>query len=151
MPTPIEDPVLGRLTWDKVYGEWTWTFAVPLADGSAVRAYTLPDAAWDPLDLESLPRIRALVEWLRGNEPSLRARVAAEMFEEWREDYWDPYTDGAATPELLAARLRLVEVILVPDGLAYLEYHFDSAFDPGAIRLGLDSTGAVAIKPGYPW
>src|SRR5690242_21456013 len=74
MPTPIEDPVLGRLTWDKVYGAWTWTFAVPLADGSAIRANMLPDAAWDPLNLDSLPRIRALVEWLRGNEPSLRAR-----------------------------------------------------------------------------
>jgi hypothetical protein len=151
MPIPIEDPVLGRLTWEKVYERWTWAFAVPLADGSAVRAYTLPDGDWDALSRESLPRIRALVEWLRGNEPSLRARVAAEMFEEWREDYWDPHTDGVATPKGLAARLRLVEVTFVPDGLAYLEYHFDSAFGPGAIRLGLDSTGAAAIKPGYPW
>ena len=35
MPTPFEDPVLGRVAWDKVYGAWTWTFAVPLTDGYA--------------------------------------------------------------------------------------------------------------------
>jgi hypothetical protein len=91
------------------------------------------------------------VEWLGGNEPSLRAHVAAEMLEQWRADHWDPATDGPATAERLAARLRLVEVTFVPDGLAYLWYDFDAAADPGRIRLGLDSTGAVAIKPGYAW
>src|SRR5262249_40229271 len=151
VPIPLQDPVLGRLTWEKVYASWTWTFAVPLTDGHSIRAYTLSDATWDPLSGESLPRIRALVEWLRENEPSLREKVAAEMFEEWREDYWDTDTDGVAAPEKLAARLRLVEITFVPDGLAYLWYHFDSAHGPGQIRLGLDSTGAVAIKPGYPW
>jgi hypothetical protein len=151
VPVIIEDPVLGRLTWEKVYGRWTWTFAVPLTSGNAARAYTLPDAGWEPPGGESLHRIRALVEWLGGNEPSLRAHVAAEMLEQWRADYWDPGTDGPATAERLAARLRLVEVTFVPDGLAYLWYDFDAAAGPGQIRLGLDSTGAVAIKPGYAW
>jgi hypothetical protein len=132
---PIEDPVLGRLTRDRLYGRWTWSFAVTLPDGSSVRAYTLPEAAWDPLCGASLPGIRPLVGWLRENEPSLRARVAAEMFEPWRLDYWDPDMDAVATP----------------DGLAYLEYHFDSFAGPGAIRLGLDSTGEVVIRPTYPW
>jgi len=151
VPTPIEDPVLGRLSWERVYGRWTWTFSVPLTDGNAARAYTLPAAAWNPLNGESLPRIRSLGEWLAGNEPSLRAHIAAEICAEWRADYWDPDTDGAATPARLAARLRLIEITFVSDGLGYLWYDFGSAHGLGQIRLGLDATGAVVIKPSRPW
>jgi hypothetical protein len=146
----IEDPVLGRLVWERVYERWCWTFPVSLDDGLTVRAYALPHPDWDPLSDEHLPRIRALVVWLRENAASLRARVVAEMFDEWRLDYWNSEADGDPTPEFLAGRLRLMEITLVPNGLAYLEYHFDSVFGPGAIRLGITSTGEVVIKPQYP-
>jgi hypothetical protein len=148
--TEVEDPVLGRMTWREVYASHTWACSVAIG-GRTVEAHAVPESGWDPLSSDSLAAMRSIVEWLRGNEPVLRERIGAELFEVWQLDYADPETDAGVNAEAWAARLRLGEISFLSNGLAHLVYDFDTTVGRRSVWLTLSPSGEITGGPGFPW
>jgi hypothetical protein len=144
----IQDPLLGPLAWNEPLERWEFVLKT---ESGPVDAMILADPCWDPLGPEPLERTRASAFWIGANEPHLRARVAAAMFEEWWTDYGDPVVDESVELANFAGVLRLGEVTYAADGLAYLWYVNDHQAGGELIRLQIDPAGEIVTPPATPW
>jgi hypothetical protein len=80
----FNDPVLGAVTWNAEGRAWQFECALP--DGHTVRGSITPEDSQRPLADQGLVEMQRCVGWIRNNEPSIRAHIADEMFEGWRDD-----------------------------------------------------------------
>ena len=117
MAEAIQDPLLGLLTWDETW----WRFEAGLIAGRSVEALIIPEPGWNPFSDESRSRIRACLDWVRANEPSIRAHIGADMFDWWLDSYATE-EDEVSTPEQFAAVIELEGVSFYSDRLARLVY-----------------------------
>jgi hypothetical protein len=110
----VNDEGLGLLTWDD--DQVMWTFEAGPVGGRSVRGAILPEDCRVPLAGVQLETVRALVRWVRQNEPSVREHLTAEMFDWWRDTSGDQAGAAAPTPEEFRARLTLTCVYFFDDG-----------------------------------
>jgi hypothetical protein len=118
---PIEDAVLGRLTWDGRFNEWGARFAV--TPGLLVEVCLTP--AGDEADDVTVARGRDFVHWLRQNEPAARRFAAAELLDVFN----GAWNDGEPlSAQAFADRITLGTAGVTPDGGAVLYYEDGDLF-----------------------
>jgi hypothetical protein len=89
----FKDPTLGRLTW----GANGWEFTFPLTRGRQGRGTIIASSAESRPAAECLAAVRAYVRWFRRKDATLRAHIAAKMFDGWRSGWYDPEIDQTRT------------------------------------------------------
>jgi hypothetical protein len=139
---PIQDPLLGTLTWDETW----WRFDAGPIDGRSVEALIIPDPGWDPLSEVSRTRIRACLDWIRANEPAIRAHICADMFEWWCQSY-ATQEDEVHTPEEFAAAIHLEGISFYSDGLARLVFDDANLVGGHGIWLSVGPNGEFSDGP----
>jgi hypothetical protein len=140
-----QDPVLGPLTWD-ASNAW-WTFDAGPVGGRSVRALIIPDSNWEALSETSLTRIRACVQWIRSNEPAIRAYIGAEMFDWWLDAYYDEDIDTVRTPEEFAATIELAGISFDSGGPARVVYEDNNLVGGHGIWLSVGPNGEFSDGP----
>jgi uncharacterized protein (TIGR03067 family) len=118
---PIDDPVLGRLTWDDDY-DW-WEAQVELSPGPAIDVHVEPGDEKD--DVTAVAGGREFFLWLRRHEPAARGFAAAELLDTHNRSWNDGEPISAGT---FADRMTLESVGIDPDGGASLYYHDGDLF-----------------------
>lgn len=142
MGEPIQDPLLGPLTWDETW----WKFDAGPILGRSVEALIIPDPSWDPLSEASRARIRACLDWIRSNEPSIRAHIGTDMFDWWLDSYASE-EDEVHTPEEFAAAIELEGITFAADGLARLVYDDRNLVGGHGIWLSVGPNGEFSDGP----
>src|SRR5262249_42978440 len=102
------------LTWDDDQAMWTFE-AGPVGD-CPVRGAILPEDRRSPLAGVQLETVRACVEWVRENEPSIREHLTAEVFDWWQDNAGGQGDAVARTVEESGARLPLRCIYFFYDG-----------------------------------
>jgi uncharacterized protein (TIGR03067 family) len=118
---PVEDPVLGRLTWDDNY-DW-WEAQVELKPGLAVEVHVTPGDGKD--DVTAVAGGREFIRWLRRHEPAARRFAAAELLNTHNGSWNDGEPISVRT---FAGRITLEGVGIDSDGGASLYYHDGDLF-----------------------
>jgi hypothetical protein len=134
MPDRIDDPVLGRLTWDADFA-W-WTGEVEFRPGQKIGLV----AGADPPGGDRARPLAQAREWLdrlRGREPEYRASVARQLAR-LRLDGQRPMT-----ADDVAALIRVASVETFPDGSAEVCWEDDEVLFGGhGIVTRIDASGA---------
>jgi hypothetical protein len=118
---PIEDPVLGRLTWDDNF-DW-WEAQIELKPGLTIDAHVELGSAQD--DVAAVAAGREFIRWLRQHEPAARRFAAAELLDTHNDCWNDGKPISART---FAGRMTLESVGITPGGGASLYYHDGDLF-----------------------
>jgi uncharacterized protein (TIGR03067 family) len=118
---PIEDPVLGQLTWDDNY-DW-WEAQVKLKPERAVDVHVEPADEQD--DVTAVAGGREFIRWLRRHEPAARRFAAAELLDT-HNGAWNEGEPISARG--FADRMTLESVGIDADGGASLYYHDGDLF-----------------------
>src|SRR5262245_38139135 len=141
---PVQDPLLGPLTWDADRG-W-WTFDAGPIGGRSVEALIIPDPTWEPMSEASRSRIRACLDWVQANEPAIQSHIGADMFDWWCGSYAQE-EDEVSTPEEFAAAIELEGITFAADGLARLVYDDANLVGGHGIWLSVGPTGEFSDGP----
>lgn len=146
-PTFPSDDTLGPVTWDGEY-RW-WKFEAGPPGGPPIRGKIIPEGEGALPPEEWLRLIRACVAWLRANEPRLRHRVAADMFDYWCQTYCNE-DDEVETVGQFAAAIRTTGVNFT-EGCPAAEVFYDDAglFGNHGIRVEIDPAGAFVRGPDF--
>ncbi|WP_169980836.1 DUF2262 domain-containing protein [Tautonia rosea] len=145
----IDDPVLGRLRWDAVRGEWVFAFTVP--SGKSVRGGITPEDSRLPLEHQGLTEIRDCVSWIVSNEPSIRAFIADHMFEGWKSGWYNEEIDEVITKEGFQEAISMSGVSILEDRVATLYYNDAGLFGGHAIVLSVRGRGEHFIDEPQLW
>jgi hypothetical protein len=133
---------LGTLTWDETW----WRFEAGPIAGRSVEALIVPEPGRDPLGDESRARIRACLDWIRANEPAIRAHIGAEMFDWWLDSYATE-EDEVRTPEEFAAAIELEGISFYSDGPARVVYDDGNLVGGHGIWLSVGPNGEFSDGP----
>jgi hypothetical protein len=101
----------------------------------------LPSEEWRRL-------IRACVVWLRANEPQLRQRVAADMFDYWCQTYRDD-EDEVDSPEAFAAAISTTAVNFSEGRQAEVFYDDAGLFGNHGIWVEVNAAGEFVRGPDF--
>jgi hypothetical protein len=133
MPEQIDDPVLGRLTWDADFS-W-WTGQVEFRPGQKVGLV----AGADPQSADRAKALALAKEWLdrlREREPEYRAWVARQVLHMRRNRQQPMTTDD------VAALIRVGSLETFADGTAEVCWDDDEALFGGhGILTRIDTAG----------
>ena len=137
-PRTHDDPVLGRLEFDRSLRQWRGS-----AQWGAVRVRLVAEGEVDELLADSLATAHALWQSLDAWDARVR-RVAADQLLSLYEDTWRDAVDG---PELDATafgeRILLQSIVVYPDGEFELWFGDDDLFGGHSIRV----VGSLADGP----
>jgi|GEM_PF-2761726 len=145
-----EDPVLGVITWHPSSDDSKgfWEFEAGPVENYSVTGVVVPDAPWEPIQTDELPRIRQTVEWVRGNNFAVRAHIAAEMWDWWYNEYCDPPDrEAVRTPEEFRDKLTLEVIRFEPGEDAFLDYADQGLVCGYGIRIYLSPDGRFTRGP----
>jgi hypothetical protein len=141
----IHDPLLGALE----RGEGLWVFTAGPLPGWPVEGFIVPSPDWDPLGEPTRSGIRACLDWIRQNEPAIRARIAAEMFNRWRASHAER-AKRVRTPAEFAAAIKLEQIGFHSDGSARLVYDDGGLVRGAGIWISVGPNGEFASGPEVP-
>jgi hypothetical protein len=130
---PIDDAVLGRLTWDDNLKYWAGK--VKIGRGKPVNLSITPAKADKDL-AKGRNTARRLVEWLQHNEPNARAFAAKRLLELFN-DVWR--TGRALDAAAFAKRPKLETIAIEPSGSVTLWYADGGLFRGHSITVDLSS------------
>jgi hypothetical protein len=142
---PIDDEILGRLTWDADMG--TWQFEVGPIAGRSIPGTIRPDDDRQPLNDQGLDEIRTCVQWIRANEPAIRSYIASKMFNNWRSNWYDEDDDAVATIDGFRDAISLASVSILEDRKATLIYDDGDLFGGHAIVTTVGADGRFEHEP----
>jgi hypothetical protein len=145
-PTFPSDDILGPVTWDEEY-RW-WKFEAGPTGGPPIRGKIIPEDEGALPSEEWLRLIRACVVWLRANEPQLRHRVAADMFDYWCQTYRDD-EDEVDSPEAFAAAIRTTGLNFTEGGRAEVFYDDAGLFGNHGIWVEVNPAGEFVRGPDF--
>jgi len=117
---PIDDPVLGKLTWNDNFDEWDGR--VVLHPELEVVCHFTPSGGQDE---QIVTAGRDFIAWLRTNEPAARRYAASELLDT-HNDCWND--DDPISAETFADRMTLETAAIRPDGAAGLYYRDGNLF-----------------------
>jgi hypothetical protein len=145
-----EDSILGVITWspsgDDDDGFWEFE-AGPVRD-HPVTGVVVPEAPWEPIRPDDLPRIRQTVQWVRGHDFAIRAHIAAQMWDWWYNEYCDPPDrEAVRTPEEFRDKLTLEVVRFEPGEDAFLDYADHGLVCGYGIRIYVTPDGRFTRGP----
>jgi hypothetical protein len=144
-PKPIDDEVLGRVTWDRRRGYWRFEVALPSGRvvpgtiASLDRSYPLPPPV--------LEEIRECVRWVRDNEPAVRRHVARELYEGWRNGMYEEEIEYVPPVEQFREAITLVGVNVYEDRKARAVYDAGNLFGGDWIEQAVGRGGAFDGEP----
>jgi hypothetical protein len=145
MREPIQDPILGVLTWDDK-DRW-WRFDAGPVAGRSIGAIAGPEPNWDPVSEDSLKWMRACVQWIRANVPAIREYIAREMFDWWLDSYYDEEIDEVTTPEGFRDTIELDGISFYANGKASVVYNDHNLVGGHAICLSVGPNGEFSDGP----
>jgi hypothetical protein len=145
MPEPIQDPVLGSITWEEA-DRW-WRFDVGTFGGRKISGVMCPEPGWDPVSDPPLAQLRAIVSWIRANEPAIRAHITAEMFQWWLDAYYDPEIDDVTTPEGFREAISIAGLGYYSDQSAQVIYDDGDLIGGHSITLHVGPNGEFSRGP----
>lgn len=117
---PINDPILGKLTWNDDFDHWD--ARVVIKPGLEVDCHLDPT---DDQDERIMEAGRKFIAWLRKKEPAARRYAASELLDT-HNDNWNHGDPISA--RTFASRMTLETVSLRSDGDAGLYYHDGDLF-----------------------
>ncbi|WP_020473596.1 DUF2262 domain-containing protein [Zavarzinella formosa] len=133
MSESIDDPLLGRLTWD--HSQNLWTGQAMLRTGRRVKLVL--DPTDKPLDRALLLAGQGLA-WVQGNEEQARLAVADDYLAVFNREWTE---EGPITREEFARRIELIEIGFGPDGAPNLWYDDGDLFAGHSISAYFDANG----------
>jgi hypothetical protein len=134
MPERIDDPVLGRLTWDADFA-W-WAGEVEFRPGQRIGLVAGADSQSGDR-AKPLAQARAWLDRLREREPEYRAWVARQLAP------MRPERDRPMTADEITALIRVASVETFPDGSAEVCWEDDQVLFGGhGIVTRIDPSGA---------
>ena len=142
---PINDPVLGLLEWNAESSQWKTQLQLPT--GALFECSIHPDDHRIPLQLQGLEQIRSTIQWLRNNEPELRGRIAAAMFDWWLEGWYDEEIDTVTSKQEFAETISLAAVDVYEDLKHHVHYDDGDMIGGHGIILTIDSNGTITDGP----
>jgi hypothetical protein len=139
----FDDPILGRVNWIHGLRGGEWRFAFTVDQGPAIAASVFPglppdDPGWD--------EVRTHIAWLQKNERLVRSRIATELFDQWKENWYDAEAEEVPIERLQDA-ITLVGVNFYEDRQPELVYTDRGHFDEQLIVVVLNSDGEFARGP----
>ena len=145
-----EDPTLGAIVWYPLGDDDNgfWEFEAGPVGGHSVTGVVVPKVAWEPIAPGELPRIRQTVQWVRANDPAIRAHIATQMWEWWSEEYCDsPDLEEVATPEAFRDTLELEVIRFEPGADVFLDYADHGLVQGYGIRIYVSPDGRFTDRP----
>jgi hypothetical protein len=145
MHDPFDDPVLGRVEWNAE--RRCWHFDAGPVDGRPI------PATYDPADDRLPPAqhgwdgVRACVQWVRANEPAVRAYMTERLFKGWREGWYDEEIDDLTSPEEFRDKLRLSGINFYDDQEGRLIYEDGGLFGGHGFSLRVNAAGQFVAGP----
>jgi hypothetical protein len=137
----IHEEQLGRLTWDPPRG--CWTGEVELFPGQLVQL-----GIYQEVDLwAALTAARSTLDRIGENEYDLRQSAAAELI----DDYNEEWNDGPLPldEEEFSKRMRLTAITFFPNGEAELFYDDGGLFERQTILIAVGA-GGTFLDVGFP-
>ena len=132
---PIDDPVLGRLTWNAKY-EW---YEGELARGGSAVSISL-DAGGEPEPAAALRRARAVAAELDRHAAAAQDYAAAELLDLKTENWLDD-DEPAVTAEEFRRRMTLESIAFSPDRTVTFYHNDGDLFAGHAIQVVMDEEG----------
>ena len=128
--TNMEDNGIGHVEWDK---DKPWSGIIKLANGKTARV------EFD-IDESGEQAARKTLKHLVTNETQIRRRVAVSLLKYCR-DWID---DDIATPEKLASRIELADILFYEGGDGQLYYEADDdLFTDHTVCVWFDAAGEI--------
>jgi hypothetical protein len=142
---PYTDPNIGAATWDDDRGEWLFTVVFP--SGRIAEGSVRPED--DSLHLSSpdLEESRACVRWVRANEPVMRQYVADKMYRLYLNNWHNPESGPPLTQDEFRDRLALVNVNVLEDHRASLQFSDAECFGGHWITFSVGADGKLDEEP----
>jgi hypothetical protein len=128
----MEDNRFGKVEWDK---DKPWSGIITLVNGKTA------NVEFD-IDEAEVEGAHNTLKLLVGNEPQIRHKIAVSLFEHFTD--WIP--DYITTPEQLALRIELSDILFGEGGGGQLYYYAngeDDIFTSHAICVWFDADGEI--------
>ena len=139
----FDDPILGHVAWDdQRHG---WQCHPILQSGKPIPCTIFPED--ERLTSKGLDELCRCVRWLQHNEPAVRERITAIMFQGWWEGWYDEEIDTVNTKEQFREAISLSGINVYEDWKADLIYNDGHLFGGHAIVLTIGPDGDFIYDP----